>query len=129
MTDEPDTDSPAGRPGPAAQGTAAAPAPTRVVLTSIGPGQWTDVAEFTITDGKVSLTVLDPTWAALAQRAYVKGVSSDAQGRVVPRSEPEAFMRALLEAPGTSYFRYVDRSDHNPGQGGDGGDGHPAGGS
>jgi hypothetical protein len=89
-------------------------APTRVVLYSIAPGQRAAVAEFTRDEDGVSLRVLDPKWGGLAQDDYDDGISSDAQDRVVPSSEPEAFMRALVEPRQAGYWHYVDRSGDDP---------------
>jgi hypothetical protein len=87
-------------------------APRVVVLYSIGSGSRQPVAEFRWSPGTdVSLTVLDPKWAGVAQDDYDEGISSDAQHRVVPHDEPEAFMRALVEPRQAGYYHYVDETD------------------
>jgi hypothetical protein len=89
--------------------------PTRVVLYTLASGLPRPAAEFRWSPGEgVSLTVVDPDWGRLAERYYANGVPYDAERRVVPRSEPEAFMRALVQPRNATYSRFVDESSEHP---------------
>jgi hypothetical protein len=90
-------------------------APTRVVLYSFASGAPRAAAEFRWTPGAaVSLTVLDPEWGSLAERYYQQGVPYDIERRVVPPSESETFMRALVQPKSSTYSRFVDESGDSP---------------
>lgn len=84
-------------------------APTRVSLylqTEEGPVR---LAEFRLDGGRVTLRSYDdqPT---VADEYLADGVPYDAEDREVPPSEPETFMRALLQSPQSSYLQWVDES-------------------
>ncbi|MDG4789745.1 hypothetical protein O7626_28110 [Micromonospora sp. WMMD1102] len=87
-------------------------APTKVALYSFAQHTNRRVAEFRWQPGEaVSLTILDPEWAALARDFYNKGVPAG-PGRVSPETGPE-FMRALLQRFRMSYYKFVDESGEN----------------
>ncbi|MGI5228211.1 hypothetical protein [Actinoallomurus sp. CA-142502] len=89
-------------------------APTRVALYVSASGTDERVAEFRWSPGSaVELTVFDPDWGTLAEQYYRRGVPLVTEMRTVPRSEAEAFMRALLEPRSMSYYEFVDESRPN----------------
>jgi hypothetical protein len=80
--------------------------PALVVVHELGTNQV--VAQFRwAPDEGVSLDVFVDEWGRIARDQYERGVSSDAQRRMVPREEGEAFMRALLEPRQRSYLTWI----------------------
>jgi hypothetical protein len=87
-------------------------APTRVVLYSYASGRPHAAAEFRWSpDAGVSLTMIDPVQGSLAEEYYERGVPYDAERRLVTRSEPATFMRALVQPQRSTYSRFVDESE------------------
>lgn len=88
--------------------------PTRVVLYSYASGRPKPAAEFRLSsDSGVSLTVIDPAQGTLAEEYYERGVPYDAERRLVTRSEPATFMRALVQPQQSTYSRFVDESSES----------------
>jgi hypothetical protein len=85
--------------------------PTRVGQYMLAASGRTRVAEFRWRrELGVSLVVFDPRNGRVAQEFFDHGVPLDGEDRLVPRAEPENFMRALLQPRRTSYFQYVNES-------------------
>jgi hypothetical protein len=85
--------------------------PSSVAIYDVGYARPRRVAEFRLdTGGGVTLTVTDRDGCLFAERLHERGVKIfDPPARVMPTEGPR-FLRALLEAPPTSYYRVVDES-------------------
>jgi hypothetical protein len=85
--------------------------PSSVAIYDVGYARPRRVAEFRLdTGGGVTLTVSDRDGCLFAERLHERGVKIfDPPARVMPTEGPR-FLRALLEAPPTSYYRVVDES-------------------
>ncbi|WP_280424845.1 hypothetical protein [Nocardia carnea] len=93
------------------------PQPTVVAVYDIGTSEHRRVAEFRVGDtGVVTLRVDDPAGCLMAQRWFERGIRSDANaaGPIGPE-RGSAFLRALLDLPGMSYYRVVDESSSTAG--------------
>ncbi|MEU6187376.1 hypothetical protein [Nocardia sp. NPDC047038] len=89
--------------------------PTLVAIYDVGYSPERRVAEFRLVPGGgVTLTVTDRDGCAIAERLYERGVKVfDPPGRITPDEGPH-FLRALLDAPGMSYYRVVDETSDEP---------------
>jgi hypothetical protein len=91
--------------------------PTRVIMYSIlagEPGEPTPIAEFRYhPDTGVTFTEINPQWATVARRIYENGAKSPNQPGLIPRTNPEEFMRTLLEPTTTTYYGFIDKSNNN----------------
>ncbi|MFE7801375.1 hypothetical protein [Nocardia sp. NPDC057440] len=85
--------------------------PTLIVLYDIGSSKPQRVAEFRLTPaGRVALAVVDPAGCPPAEGWYDHGVQILGTTRFVMPDDGGAFMRALLQQFGMSYYRLVDES-------------------
>ena len=86
--------------------------PTRVLLYAYAHSEEHPVAEFRWSpESGVTMTVLDPAWARLAEEYFTGGVPLAEEERAVPAAEGEAFMRALLQPTQMTYYAFVDASE------------------
>jgi hypothetical protein len=86
--------------------------PTRIVLYALATGRPEPVAVLRWRPGSdITLDVIDPVEGSVAQQYFDRGIVLAAERRLVQRSEPEAFMRALVQPHQSTYSRFVDESD------------------
>ncbi|MFQ6398138.1 hypothetical protein ACLMAJ_32450 [Nocardia sp. KC 131] len=90
--------------------------PTLMVLYDLGSSERQRVAEFRLAaTGCATLTVIEPAGCPLAEEWFDRGVEILHTAQYVMPDDGRAFMRALLQPFGMSYYRLVDESSGESG--------------